>query len=286
MNGEHTQHTGEEADDDRRHSTNKPCTWCDGHESSDGTRGSAECGRFSVLDPLEQQPAEHSRRCCEEGVHERSCRNAICSECGTGVEAEPAEPENAGSQKGEGKVVRMHSLTRPSLALSENDDHCECSRTGIDVHNRTTGEVEGAKLGQPATAEDPVRHGGVDKDKPQSNEDAIGLELEAVSSRSGDKRRSDDSECHLVSAEQHEWDGESKRLIPCRCIDVAHPCEVEVADKAPVTEVTERQREGDGHPDNGHEAHRKEVLHEHAQNILGPNHAAIEKRQTWRHEQH
>ncbi|CAB4560860.1 unannotated protein [freshwater metagenome] len=286
LNCEHTQHTCEKADDDRRHPTNKPCTWRDGHKSSHGTRGSAECGRFAVLDALKQQPSEHSRRCCEEGVHECGCSNAIRSECGTSVETEPTEPQNAGSQKGEGKVVRMHSFTRPSLALSKNDDHCECSRTSVDVHNRTTGEVEGAELGQPATAEDPVRHGGVDKDKPQRNEDAVGLELESVSSRSGDKRRSDDRECHLIGAEQHERDRESKRFIPCRCGDVAHPSEVKVADEAPVTEVAERQGEGDGHPDDGHEAHGKEVLHEHAEHILRPDHAAVEKRQTWSHEQH
>ena len=137
--------------------------------------------------------------------------------------------------------MRVHSLTRPSLALAENDDHRERCRAGVDVHNRATGEVEGAELGQPAATEDPVSDGRVDQDKPQGDEDAIGLELESVSSRSGDERRSDDSERHLVGAEQHEWDGESKRLIPGCCSDVAHPREVEVADKATVTEIAESQ---------------------------------------------
>src|SRR4029077_20646633 len=75
-----------------------------------------------------------------------------------GVEAEPAEPEKAGTEDRHRGVVWLDLL----LTKAQPPPKDECGHEGrnarADVHDRATGEVEGAELVQPsACAPDPVR---------------------------------------------------------------------------------------------------------------------------------
>ena len=180
----------------------------------------------------------------------------------------------------------MHAFTRPAATLAQHQDHGKSSCTCIDMYNRATSKIERSELGQPSAAEDPVRNRCVHEHKPESDEDAVGLELESVCGSAGDECWRDYSKRHLIRAEKYEWDRERKRFVAGRRIDVAHPREIKVADESTVTEVSECQRECNRHPNNRHQAHGKEVLHEHAENVLCSNHAAIKEGQARRHEQH
>ncbi|CAB4626361.1 unannotated protein [freshwater metagenome] len=205
--------------------------------------------------------------------------------CRTSVEAEPSEPQDSGSEHRQRKRMGMHALSGPTLALAKDDDHGKCGCTGVDVNDGATGEIECAELGQPAAAEDPVGDGGVDHDQPHGDEDRVGLELHPVRCCAGDERRCDHREGHLISAEEDERDRETEPFRPGAHIDLPHPGEIEVADPSAIAGVSERQGEADEHPHDCEQAHGEEVLHEHAENVLGSDHACIEKGKTRSHEQ-
>ena len=68
--------------------------------------------------------------------------------------------------------------------------------------------------------------------------------------------------------------------------EVLQPDEVEVADPAAIAEAAEGQRVPHEDPEHRDDAHREEVLHEHGEDVLGPDHAAVEESEPGRHEQH
>ena len=180
----------------------------------------------------------------------------------------------------------MHALTRPTLALAQDKNHGKCSSTCIDVHNGATSKVECAQFREPPATKHPVSNRRVHKHKPKSNENHVCLELKSVGSCASDECGSDDSEGHLVGAEQHKWNRESERFAARSRVDVAHPGKIQVADEPAITKVSKCQREGNSHPKNRHQAHGEEVLHQHAEHVFGPNHAAIEERESRCHKEH
>ena len=110
--------------------------------------------------------------------------SAAGAERRAGVEAEPAEPQDAGADHDErsGCADASASLAEPE-ALAEHDREGEARRTGVDVDGRATGEVVGAgaaeeepvglvgdpaaRLGREAAeGEDPVGRGEVDERRP------------------------------------------------------------------------------------------------------------------------
>ena len=65
----------------------------------------------------------------------------------TGVEAEPAEPEDARAEHDERDVVRLHRLFAVALALAVADGGGERGGAGVDVDGRATREVEALDVG-------------------------------------------------------------------------------------------------------------------------------------------
>jgi hypothetical protein len=104
----------------------------------------------------------------------------------------------------------------------------------------------------------------------------------------GDQRRGDDRERHLVRAEEDERDREEAEelVVDAADADVLEERELQVADHAGVARVAERQAEHDHGPEHPEQAHGEDVLHQHAEHVLRPDHAAVEQRQARRHEQH
>jgi hypothetical protein len=96
----------------------------------------------------------------------------------------------------------------------------------------------------------------------------------------------DHGEGHLVGAEQDEGDGEPEELGPEIRSDVAEPDEVEVAEQPAVAGVAEGDGEADQRPQHRHQAHGREVLHEHAEDVLAAHHPCVEEGEAWCHEQH
>src|SRR6266567_5162313 len=56
-------------------------------------------------------------------------------------------------------------------------------------------------------------------------------------------------------------------------------------DPVPAPVDPEGQAVGEPHPDHAHDAHDHVVLHEHAEDVLAPDHASVEESQPWGHEQ-
>jgi hypothetical protein len=159
------------------------------------------------------------------------------------------------------------------------------------VDDRATGEVQRPLLGEPAAAEHHVGDRGVHEHEPHPDEQGVGPELEPVGRGPRDEGGRDDGEGHLVGGEQHERDRQrqgvgEERLRRQRRADVLHPGVVEVPDEPPVPAVAEGQRERDRGPQHAEQAHREDVLHEHAEHVLGAHHAPVEQREPGCHEQH
>ena len=66
----------------------------------------------------------------------------VGGQLGTGVEAEPAEPQQAGAERDQRHVVRPEALPRPADPLAEHQRQGQGRRTGVDVHGGATGEVQ------------------------------------------------------------------------------------------------------------------------------------------------
>jgi hypothetical protein len=130
---------------------------------------------------------------------------------------------------------------------------------------------------------------GVDEEEPEAEEHRVAPELEPVGGGPRDQRRGDDGEHELEGAEGQRGDcqGEVAGVAgkgEFGVGDVLEADEVEVADELPA--VAEGQAEADHGPQHADEAHGEEVLHEHAEYVLGPDHSAVEEGQARGHEQH
>ncbi len=190
---------------------------------------------MTAADPLEEQPPEHGGRRGEVGVDESLGGDAVGGEGGSGVEPEPAEPQDPRAYQREWQRVRKHRLPGPAPAAPENDHGDEGGGTGVDVHDRAPREVERATLSEPAAAEDPLGNGRVDQHDPEAHEPGPGAEAHAIRDGTGDQRRCDDGERHL---ERHE--GEHRQTGVVEVCQVPQADEVEVADD-PSAASAERQ---------------------------------------------
>ena len=118
----------------------------------------------------------------------------------TGVEAEPADPQQRGADQSQHHVVAGAGV----LALAEADRAHQTGNAGVDMHDGAAGEVEHLEHGvgvagreHAVRAPDPVRDRRVDEDRPQAHEPQHGGELHALGEGARDQRRRDDREGHL-----------------------------------------------------------------------------------------
>ena len=84
------------------------------------------------------------------GVHERDTGQVVRGQRGAGVEAEPAEPQQAGAEQHERHVVRAHRVLAEADPLAEHQTQRQRGGAGVDVHRGAAGEVLDAPAGQPA----------------------------------------------------------------------------------------------------------------------------------------
>ena len=81
----------------------------------------------------------------DHGVDEGQRRDAVGFEVRSGVEAEPADPQQRGADHGHGQRVRSHQLLAVADALADDQRADQTGDAGIDVHHRAAGEVERAR---------------------------------------------------------------------------------------------------------------------------------------------
>ena len=100
---------------------------------------SSAASRASRLQPAQQRG------------HEDDGRGVVGAERRAGVEAEPAEPQQAGAEHDQGQVVRPHRVAAEADPAAEHQRQRERRGAGADLDRRPAGEVDGADLvGQPA----------------------------------------------------------------------------------------------------------------------------------------
>ena len=229
------------------------------------------------------------------------------------VEAEPAEPQDAGADHDEGEVVGPHGLLAPAHAVADEDCQRESRDTGVDVDGGTTGEVVGADaaeeetlglVGDPAAGlgrvptegEHPVGHGEVDEGRPDEGEGRPGAELDAVGDRAGDQGHRDDREDDLEGDEGGGGDPAGGRGAGVGVRrDVPDDLREDPAQPELVEGVTDEPHTADvgaeclavppQDPGGADGPHRDERHHHHVEDALGADHAAVEEGQAGRHEE-
>ena len=208
---------------------------------------------------------------------------SACAAISLPASAEPALNPNQpnqrmpGADQRERQRVRRHRVLRPTAPASEDEHRGERGDPGVDVHDGAAGEVERTPLEQPALGrEHPVRDRRVDEHRPQPDEPDPRRTSHPVGDRAGDQRRRDDREHHLeamnanggIVSARSRWAASSPtsrhatRSRGCRCTSPVPPNASEYTTTAQRTLTMPRA---------------EEVLHEHAEHVLGPDHAAVEQ---------
>ena len=141
---------------------------CDGDEADDYGGGRADRGRPALACVVEDRPHDERSHRGEEGRDEREAGDWARRERAAGVEAEPAEPEQAGTEQRERHVVRQQRRARIVAALAHDDRGHQRGDAGVHVDDRAAREIERAHVGQPAAAPYPVRHRRVDERAPRA----------------------------------------------------------------------------------------------------------------------
>ena len=200
-----------------------------------------------------------------------------------GVEAEPAEPQQAGAERHEGDVVGHAALALGELAPADDEDRRQRGEAGAHVDHEAAGEVEHALLRQPAAAPDPVHERDVHEDAPEHQEPQVALELDPVGERAGDERRGDDGEHLLVHEVRLGRDVRRPRTRQVADARERRPAEV-AEDAADV--AREGERVAEEHPDRGDDAHRDERLHHDRKEVLAADQTPVEEREAWGHQRH
>ena len=174
----------------------------DGDQAGNHTGGGTERGRVTVADAFRDEPAEHGRCGGCEGVDPDQAA-LLRRRCCAAVEAEPAEPQDRGTEHHERDVVRaVVGVLAEALAVADDQHEDQRGDTGVDVDHCAAGEVNRRAEGladcafraeQPA-APDHVGQRAVHQRDPDRDEDGPGAELGAVSDRAADQGDGDDGE--------------------------------------------------------------------------------------------
>ena len=262
----------------------------DGYEADDRADAGAECADAAASDGVEEDPGEGGGGRGGVGGEEGRDGEVVGGERAAGVEAEPAEPEQAGADEHVGDVGgRVALALGVVLALAECDGAGEGGDTGRHVDDGSAGEVEHAPLAEEAVrVPGPVADRGVDQEREEDHEEEVAGELDPLGEGAGDERRRDDGELHLEEGEEGEGDGRGEGGVG-GAADAAEEGEGGgVADEAgalAAEAVAEGEREADGDPEDGDDGHGDEALEHGRDDVLRADHAAVEEGESRGHEE-
>ena len=102
-------------------------------------------------DLLDQRPCESRRGCGHVGIDEGYPSDPVRLEVRSGVEAEPADPQQARADVRHRQRVRGHDFRFVAEPLAENEAAHQSGDTRVDVDDRASGEVE-----RPLAEEEPM----------------------------------------------------------------------------------------------------------------------------------
>ncbi len=286
--------TGQDADRNGTHRGDHRAGGGDANQACDDAGGGAEAGGVPVADAFDRKPGQHRRGGSDQGVDPGQARQRAGGQGRTGIETEPAEPQQASAKHHQGEVVRTHRGATETDARSHDQRQGQSGRAGIDVDGRATGEVEGLDgVGDPAPVfcdvavegEDPVGGGEVAQHRPRGRKCDPRAELHPVGDRAGDQRDRDDGEGGLEAGEDEKRD-----LVALSAhgdvIGAAQASELQgVADQA-VPGLAKGHREAEQHPQHADDAHGDHGHQHHVEHALGAHHPAVEEGEGGGHQQH
>ena len=206
-----------------------------------------------------------------------------------GVEAEPADPQEARADEGQDHVMARARL----LALAEQEAGHESGDARVDMDDGSAGEVEdlepalevafGVDVGRAHEAvrtPDPMGDRRVDEDRPQADEPQHRRELHALGERARDERRRDDRERHL----EHHVDGlRDRRRQRIGRVRAARQVIMDALEKdareAAYECAAAGEREAVGEDEVDHRDQRRdgEARHHRIADVLLADHAAVEE---------
>ena len=253
---------------------------------------------LSVADLLGEQPGQRGSSGGDQGVDPGDRGGVPGAQGRAGVEAEPAEPQQTGADHHEREVVRAQRLLAEPDPLAEDQGQCQACGTGVDVHRGAAGEVDRLEVvGDPAAhlsgvaveGEHPVRDREVHHRRPHAGEHHPGAELGPVGDRAADERDGDDGEDGLEADEGERRETSGLALDATERGGVEQTLEAaksKLPTRPPPDVVAERERVAVEHPQHADEPEGAEAHHHHVEDALGADHAAVEEREAWCHEQH
>ena len=143
-----TDHTAHQTDDDGTAHTHETSSGGNRDQTRYRTRSSTQHRWLAFDHPLGSQPGQRCSGGSNPGIHEGQRSSTTGFQGRTGVETEPAEPQQRGTDHGEGQVVRRHGFTTVTNPLASDVSNHQTRHSGVNVHHRTTGKVERALLEQ------------------------------------------------------------------------------------------------------------------------------------------
>ncbi|MCY1287930.1 hypothetical protein D9M70_369460 [compost metagenome] len=277
-------HAGSQADDQGAHRADGAGSRGDGDQAGNHAGRDTQGARLTVGQPLGEHPAQGSGSGGDLGDQHGHAGSTVGGHGGTGVEAEPADPQHGGAHQGVAQVVRGHRGGRITLALAQHQAGDQASHTGVDVHHGAAGEVQHAPVPHQGAVAAPHHVGDrrIDQGEPDGHEHQHGGELHALGKGTHDQGGGDDGERHLEGDEYALGEGRDQAVDA----DAAEERLGEAADEGAEVEYAllhaggiEGQAVAVDHPEDADQTGDGEALHHHRQNVLGPHHAAIEQRQ-------
>ena len=293
---QHDDHAGDEPDQDRRPRRHERTRRGDRHERRD--RAVQHHREVGLLDhePRGHDGAEDAGRGREvrvqRDVREEADAAEVDAQRRTGVEAEPAEPEDDHAERRERHVVPGDRVRLPVFSVfsdagSEEQSAGETSERSLIVDDGRAGEVLHAPREQPTVrAPDPVRHERVDE-REEGPEREVDPQLRPLGHRAPDDRERDAAEHdleHVPGRARNRSEPRERRLADCE--QLVDRGEEARASPELVAAVAESEPEADAVVDDRRDREDQHVLRRDVADVLHPRQTGLEEREARLHEHH
>lgn len=145
-----------------------------GNETSNNTGAETDGGPLLLESVVKKTPGDTSNGSGQVGHNGGHDSAEVSTQGRTGVESEPSDPEENGTNDNVGDVVRavVELVSTVTTTLAEHQGVGESSGTGGNVHGSTTSKVETSELEHPTGwVPGPAGNGVVDDGGPDEHED-------------------------------------------------------------------------------------------------------------------
>src|SRR5659263_29643 len=119
------EYPGSDTNYDRRNHTHKTRCRSYGYKTCDRSCYYAYCIRLSSMHPAYECPCKSRCRCCGVRNNESTRSKSVCCQGASGIETEPAKPQEHTPDYGHRDIVRGHVFVSISKAFPDNYCRCE-----------------------------------------------------------------------------------------------------------------------------------------------------------------